>query len=163
MRSVALLLLAASITVVDQLTKWYVWTHFRLNESRPALGTIFSWTYCHNRGGAFSILSGNRAFFLLAGTVISIYLAWSIPKISRSQPITALCYALILGGAIGNLIDRSLYGYVVDFVDFHWWPVFNFADSAITVGITTLAVLMLFSSEHRPTTPVPTEQPAHNL
>ena len=61
----------------------------------------------------------------------------------------ALAYALILGGAVGNLIDRGLYGYVVDFIDFHWWPVFNLADSAITIGITLLALSILLGKDHQ--------------
>ena len=143
-RLIAISILAA---LTDQTSKWYVWTHFRLGESRPALGTLFSWTYCHNYGGAFSILNGARWFFLLAGAVISVYLIRSLPRVAQGHPAPALAYALILGGAIGNMIDRSLYGYVVDFIDFHWWPVFNIADSCITVGITLLAISMLLGKD----------------
>lgn len=142
--------LSVFITVADQLTKWYVWTHFHLGESRVALGTIFSWTYCHNTGGAFSILAGSRWFFLLAGTVISLFLIYSMPRVAKGHPAPALAQALILGGAIGNMIDRGLYGYVVDFIDFHWWPVFNLADSAITVGITMLGISILLGKDQEP-------------
>jgi signal peptidase II len=142
-----LLALSALVAVCDQLTKWIVWTHFRLGETRPALGTLFSWTYCHNTGGAFSILAGSRWFFLLAGTVISLFLIRSLPRVAQGHPAPALAHALILGGAIGNMIDRSLYGYVVDFIDFHWWPVFNVADSAITVGIALLAISMMLGKD----------------
>lgn len=142
-----LVAISVLVTVLDQLSKWYIWTHFQLGETRPALGTLFSWTYCHNTGGAFSILAGSRWFFLLAGGLISLYLMMSLPKMARGPKLPALSYALILGGAIGNLIDRSLYGYVVDFIDFHWWPVFNIADSAITVGISLLALSILFGKD----------------
>lgn len=147
MRTRTLIGLAVMTAVLDQATKAWVWTHFRLNETRPALGTIFSWTYCHNQGGAFSILPGARWFFLLAGTLISLYLLYSLPKVAKGHPAPAVAHALILGGAIGNMIDRALYGYVVDFIDFHWWPVFNLADSAITIGIVLLAISMLLGKD----------------
>jgi signal peptidase II len=144
-----LIAIAVLVTVVDQLSKWYVWTHFELGESRPALSTLVSWTYLHNTGGAFSILNGARWFFLSAGVVISLMLVRALPKMAHGHPVPALAYALILGGAVGNLIDRGLYGYVVDFIDFHWWPVFNLADSAITVGITLLALSILLGKDRQ--------------
>lgn len=147
MTTARLVLTAITVTILDQLSKWYVWTHFEYGERRPALGSIFSWTYCHNTGGAFSILPGSRWFFLLAGGLISLYLIHSLPKVAKGHWAPAYAHALILGGAIGNLIDRTLYGYVVDFIDFHWWPVFNIADSAITVGIAVLAGSILFGKE----------------
>ena len=143
MRLSALIAITVLVAVTDQLSKWYVWTHFQLGETQQALSTLFSWTYLHNYGGAFSILTGARWFFLTAGIVISILLARSLPRMAKGHPVPAVAHALILGGAIGNLIDRGLYGYVVDFIDFHWWPVFNLADSAITVGITLLALSIL--------------------
>lgn len=135
------------VTLVDQLSKYFVWTHFQLGETRPALSTLFSWTYLHNRGGAFSILNGARWFFMGAGVLISLLLARALPRMAKGHPAPALAYALILGGAIGNLIDRGCYGYVVDFIDFHWWPVFNLADSAITIGITLLALSILLGKD----------------
>lgn len=150
MNLVRLIALALMVTVSDQLSKWYVWTHLPYGESRPALEPLFSWTYCHNYGGAFSIFPGSRWFFLSAGVLISAYLVYSLPKAAKGHPVPAVAQALILGGAIGNLIDRSLYGYVVDFVDFHWWPVFNVADSAITIGITLLAGSILLGKDQTP-------------
>jgi signal peptidase II len=144
-----LVLIAVSVTLLDQLSKWYVWSHFELRESRPAFSTLLSWTYLHNTGGAFSILNGARWFFLSAGVLISFLLARALPRMAQGHPVPALAYALILGGAVGNLIDRGLYGYVVDFIDFHWWPVFNLADSAITVGITLLALSILLGKDHQ--------------
>ena len=149
MRLRTLITIAVLVTAVDQLSKWYVWTHFQLRESRPALSTLVSWTYLHNTGGAFSVLDGARWFFLTAGIVISLLLMRALPKMAQGHPVPALAYALILGGAVGNLIDRGLYGYVVDFIDFHWWPVFNLADSAITVGITLLALSILLGKDHQ--------------
>ena len=144
-----LVLISVSVTLLDQLSKWYVWTHFALRESRPALSSLVSWTYLHNTGGAFSILSGARWFFLGVGVLISFLLARALPRMAKGHPVPALAYALILGGAVGNLIDRGLYGYVVDFIDFHWWPVFNLADSAITIGITLLALSILLGKDYQ--------------
>ncbi len=144
-----LIFIVVLVTLLDQLSKWWIWSHFRLGETRPALSTLLSWTYLHNTGGAFSILNGARWFFLTAGVAISLMLMRALPKMAQGHPVPALAYALILGGAIGNLIDRGLYGYVVDFIDFHWWPVFNFADSAITVGITLLALSILLGKDHQ--------------
>lgn len=150
MNGLKLLLLAVAITATDQLSKWYVWSHLALHQSVPALGSVFSWTYCHNTGGAFSILAGSRWFFLGVGLLITGYLGWSLPRVAQGHPAPALAHALLLGGAVGNLIDRSLYGYVVDFIDFHWWPVFNVADSAITIGIAVLAIHTLFAKDQPP-------------
>ena len=138
MRIPVLLAITIGIVVLDQLTKWLVWTNLTLNQSVPLFGNVLMLTYCHNTGGAFSLLPGARWFFLTTGVVVSLVLIFSLPKISRQHPVAAVAYALILGGAIGNLIDRSLYGYVVDFLDLGWWPVFNVADSGITVGIALL-------------------------
>lgn len=150
MRLSWLVSIAVLVTALDQISKWLVWTHLKLGETRPALSTLLSWTYLHNTGGAFSILNGARWFFLAAGVAISLMLMRALPKMAKGHPAPALAYALILGGAIGNLIDRGLYGYVVDFIDFHWWPVFNLADSAITVGIFTLALSILLGKDYDP-------------
>ncbi|MFN8613009.1 MAG: signal peptidase II [Vulcanimicrobiota bacterium] len=146
----ALIAVTLLVAGCDQLSKYYVWTHFQLGESRPALSSLFSWTYLHNRGGAFSILNGARWFFLTAGFLISLLLARALPRMAQGHPVPALAYSLILGGAIGNLIDRGCYGYVVDFIDFHWWPVFNLADSAITIGISLLTLSILLGKDQPP-------------
>ena len=154
MRLALLWLLAGLVILADQVSKYYIWTHFQLHESHPAWGSLFSWTYCHNDGGAFSILAGSRWFFIGAGVLISSYLVYSMPKLSRGPLFPALAQALLLGGAIGNLIDRSLYGYVVDFIDFHFWPVFNLADSAITVGISILVISLALEKPEAPASEV---------
>lgn len=130
--------LAGIVTLLDQCTKWWVWTHLALGHKNPVWGPWLSWTYCHNTGGAFSILTGARSFFLFTGGLVSCVLIYSLYQAAEHYRWPAFAYSLILGGAIGNLIDRSLYGYVVDFIDLGWWPVFNLADSAICVGVAVL-------------------------
>jgi signal peptidase II len=132
------------ILVTDQLTKFIVDQTMPLNHSIPVIDNLFSLTYIRNTGAAFGILAGSAAAFRLPFLVLFSLLAIGFIFIMlRRLPdretglITALSF--ILGGAIGNLIDRVLYGEVIDFLDFYWstyhWPAFNLADSFITVGV----------------------------
>lgn len=147
MRLWALLAIATAVLVADQLSKWAVWTHMTLNQSIPILGRGLSLTYCHNTGGAFSMMPGATNFFLITGVVVSIGLICYLPKLKDHHPMPATAYALILGGAIGNLIDRFAYHYVVDFIDLGWWPVFNIADSGITVGVVLLFLALIMGKD----------------
>lgn len=143
----------AAVVVLDQATKLLVDRWMALHESHEVVGGFLRLTYVRNRGAAFGILSDadlpfQAALFsllsLAALAAIALY-AWRLPAESR-LPKAAL--ALIIGGAVGNLIDRMRLGYVIDFVDAyfgaHHWPAFNVADSAITVGVVLLVVDMLW-------------------
>jgi signal peptidase II len=132
------------ILVTDQLTKFIVDQTMPLNHSIPVIDNLFNLTYIRNTGAAFGILAGSAAAFRLPFLLLFSLLAVGFIFIMlRRLPdretglITALSF--ILGGAIGNLIDRVLYGEVIDFLDFYWstyhWPAFNLADSFITVGV----------------------------
>ena len=146
--------LALVILTVDQLTKWAIVSHFTLYESLT-LTSYFNLVRVHNTGAAFSFLSeagGWQRWFLSGIAVAAIgFMGWMLRGARGNTPI-CLALAMILGGAIGNLVDRLLFGYVVDFLQFHWsflevlfrggyFPSFNVADSAISVG----AVLLLWS------------------
>ena len=129
------------VLVLDQCTKLMADSMLELFRSVPGI-PLFDIRLAYNSGAAFSFLgeaSGwQRWFFVtLALVVIGILATW-LRRLPPNQPKTALALALILGGAIGNLIDRLVYGYVIDFIDIHYgswhWPTFNIADSAITVG-----------------------------
>ena len=140
------------IIALDQLTKMIVDHTMRLHASIPIIDGLFSLTYVRNTGAAFGIFSRtHQAFrlpFLVLVSVVAIGFILVMLRRLREQEtgmITAL--AFILGGALGNLIDRLLHGEVIDFLDFYWanyhWPAFNLADSFITVGVTiTLYFLM---------------------
>jgi signal peptidase II len=138
--------LAVVIVVVDQITKWSVQVHLQLNNLPvPAVGRFLYLTHTHNTGGAFSLFqAGNKIFILVAGLAI-LALIYAYHKMKRTDLLVSAALALALGGAIGNLIDRVRFGYVVDFFDIQAgtgrsiWPIFNIADSAITVGIFLLA------------------------
>jgi len=132
------------ILASDQLTKVIVDSTIPLNHSIPIIENLFNLTYVRNTGAAFGILAGSHAAFRLPFLVMFSLLAIGfIVMMLRRLPdretglITAL--AFILGGAVGNLIDRIAYGEVIDFLDFYWsrfhWPAFNLADSFITVGV----------------------------
>jgi signal peptidase II len=137
--------LLITIIFLDQLTKWLVDRTMPLYRSNPIIDGFFNLTYIRNTGAAFGILAGSGAAFRLPFLMLFSLLAIGfILVMLRRLPeretglISAL--AFILGGAIGNLIDRFAYGEVIDFLDFYWgsyhWPAFNVADSFITIGVT---------------------------
>ena len=132
--------LSALVIVLDQLSKAWITNHFYFGESFTVLG-VFNLVLAHNTGAAFSFLSEaggvQRWLFSIIAIIAS---AWIILLLRKhgAQVLFALALSMILGGALGNLIDRISYGYVVDFLSFHWdehyFPAFNLADSAITCG-----------------------------
>lgn len=149
-RSLPWFALAAAVVVVDQLTKW--WALAVLPLQRPVeVAPFFNLTLVYNRGAAFSFLAGaggwQRVFFIVLAVAIAIVIAVWLARSAWRRRGLAAALAPILGGAIGNVIDRVRFGYVVDFLDFHaagWhWPAFNVADSAITLGAVALLVVSL--------------------
>jgi signal peptidase II len=130
---------AALILSLDQFTKFLVTKNLSLNESVPVIRGLLYITLIHNRGAAFGIFKNQISLFILTATFAIIMIYFNLEKTKeglRSLYGASLC--LILAGAVGNLIDRLFLGYVVDFLDFRIWPVFNVADSAITVGAILL-------------------------
>lgn len=140
------LALSALVVLLDQLSKMWITNHFNYGESLYVLD-VFNLVLVHNTGAAFSFLSDaggvQRWIFSVIAVIASIWIIWLLRKHS-SQMLFALALSLILGGALGNLIDRISFGYVVDFLSFHWdeyyFPAFNLADSAITCGAFLLIV-----------------------
>jgi signal peptidase II len=134
---------------LDQASKLIIDNVMQLYESR-AVFAFFNLTYVHNTGAAFSFLSdaGGWQRWLFAGLAVgmSIVISVWLTRLKPNETFIAIALSLILGGAIGNLVDRLAYGYVIDFLDIYYgnwhWPAFNIADSAITVGV----VLMLIDS-----------------
>lgn len=141
------LALAAVLVVLDTWTKHLASTHLALYRPLEVTGWL-NLTLAHNEGAAFSFLAGaggwQRWFFSVVAIVISGILMiwlWRLPNRSRLLPVAI---SLVLGGAIGNLIDRLRFGYVVDFIDVHYggwhWPAFNLADSVIVIGVILLLI-----------------------
>jgi signal peptidase II len=139
--------LSAVVVLVDQLTKALASNLLRLYEAVPVLPGV-NLTLMHNTGAAFSFLSDEdgwqRWFFAVIAVAVSVMLVLWLKRLSPAQRWLSIAVALVIGGAIGNLWDRFMLGYVVDFIDLYagrWhWPAFNVADSAITVGAVMLLI-----------------------
>ena len=155
------LAVSVALVVLDQVLKSWVSREMPFGSSY-AVTSFFNIVYVHNPGAAFSFLADaggwQRWFFLAIAIAASVFLAWMLRRgvSSRSETIA---YVAILGGALGNAVDRVRLGYVVDFLDFHWrgwhWPAFNSADAYITVGVILLlgaAYLQWRSERVRPST-----------
>lgn len=148
--------LAALVIVLDQVSKLWITAHFVLGESLRVL-PVFDLVRAHNTGAAFSFLhdAGGIQRWLFSGIAVaaSVWISMLLRK-HAAETMFALALSLILGGALGNLIDRIAYGHVVDFLAFHWdehyFPAFNVADSAITLG----AALLIFDGLHTARHPV---------
>jgi signal peptidase II len=134
------------ILSLDQLTKSLVTRNLSLSHSLPLIKGVFHLTLVHNRGAAFGILKNQIPLFIFTA-ILAIFLIYSSLKNNRYGKFYSLSLSLILAGALGNLIDRSCFGYVIDFLDFRIWPVFNIADSAITIGAILLGLSILKRKE----------------
>ena len=141
------LLPAAIVIILDQLTKQVFWRSFDVGQSTAVIDGIFRITLVKNAGAAFGVFEGGRPFFILASlvaTVVLIYIGYRLPSEDRYKRILL---GLILGGAVGNLIDRIYAGEVIDFLEIgiagYWWPVFNVADIAVSVGAVLLLIYLV--------------------
>jgi len=143
--------LAALLVVADQVTKVLILANYQLGDS-TFITSFFNIVRVHNTGAAFSFLADaggwQRWFFTAVGVAAAVFIVWML-RTHPGEKLFAFALACILGGAIGNVIDRLLHGYVVDWLDFHWgflsgmfpgghFPAFNLADAAITVGAISL-------------------------
>src|SRR4051812_761082 len=136
-------LLAAVVVVLDQLTKGVVRNNLPLGESWPSESWLVKITHVTNTGAAFGVLQGQDAFLTVTAVVgmAAIVFYYAFPP--TEHPLVRLSLGLLLGGAIGNLIDRLRFGEVTDFIHFPHYPAFNVADSCITVGIIVIAGFFL--------------------
>jgi signal peptidase II len=144
---------ALAVLALDQITKHWIASRFPLYETQPLISGFFNLVHVRNRGMAFGIMNRPGADWgftlLLCATLgaVALLLFWFY-RLKSEDKGTAIPLSLILGGAIGNLLDRMRLGEVIDFLDFYigpyHWPAFNVADSAITVGTLWLAVSLLF-------------------
>ncbi|GLR65130.1 signal peptidase II [Marinospirillum insulare] len=144
-RNLPWVLIAVVVIGLDLATKAWVTSHFSYGQRLEVL-PVFDLVLLHNTGAAFSFLaesSGWQRWFFVGIAVVASLIIWGwLNRLESHEKLTALALALILGGALGNLHDRFFYGYVVDFLAFHWqhsyFPAFNLADSAITLGAMLL-------------------------
>ncbi len=146
--------LSALVILLDQISKLWIVNHFANQESMTIL-SVFDLTLMHNTGAAFSFLSDaggmQRWLFTAIAIIASLSIAWLLKK-HETEILFSFALSLILGGALGNLIDRINHGYVIDFLLFHWnahyFPAFNLADSAITCGAGMLIWQSLMEKKH---------------
>ena len=130
-------IIVLTILFLDQLTKFIISRNFSFLQSVPVIPRVFHLTLVANRGAAFGILK-NQTLLFVATSLFAVILIFSALRDNRQRKLYKFSLSLILSGALGNLIDRLRLGYVIDFLDFRIWPVFNIADSAITVGAVLL-------------------------
>ena len=148
---------AGLVMALDQGTKWLASAALALGE-RVAVLPFFSWVLWHNDGAAFSIMSGlggwQRWFFVALAGGFSIFIVYELRRLRVGDWPQGLAYGLILGGALGNMIDRLTSGYVVDFILFHYgswyFPAFNLADAALTCGATLWILCMIRDARASP-------------
>jgi signal peptidase II len=146
------IVLSAAIVAADQITKQLVARHLELHDSREILSGLVSLTHVRNRGAAFGFLSNADLpyqailFSLLSLAALGAIAVYAF-KLPAAQKAPQIALSLIMGGAVGNLIDRMVHGYVIDFVDVYWrshhWPAFNVADSCISIGVGILILDLL--------------------
>uniref|UniRef100_UPI00405613EF signal peptidase II n=1 Tax=Candidatus Electrothrix sp. TaxID=2170559 RepID=UPI00405613EF len=151
-------IIMALVVVGDQLTKVWILDNFALYDSRVIIPGFFNLTFLRNTGAAFGMLSDmpllwRQIFFITIAAVALVTLVVMQRKMGKENAWYTVCFALIGGGAVGNVIDRVLYGSVVDFLDVYigkyHWPAFNVADSGITVGVTIFLLLQFFEKEEK--------------
>jgi signal peptidase II len=169
MRRYWILWISLAVFILDQLSKWIVQSNMELYGSIMVLGDFFRLTYVENPGMAFGIQVGNNLFFTVFALLASVAIVYYLLQLRADQRLARLALALILGGALGNLLDRILRGKVVDFFDCEFfdvhipafklaflhfpgydlerWPVFNVADMAVTIGMLCLLTVILFEKE----------------
>lgn len=146
------LLIMVFITVADQVTKEWVRSSFALGESQAVLSGFFSLTYVRNTGAAWGMMGGQNTWLALLSVVMLVVMVWFRKSFLSDRLIHRVTLGLMMGGIMGNLLDRVRLEWVTDFLDFyvgtHHWPAFNIADSAICTGVC----LYLLTSWRAPTT-----------
>lgn len=156
------LVLVVAIVALDQATKAIVDRTMPLYHSIPVIDSIFSLTYIRNTGAAFGFLARSgelfRRTFLIGFSVLAIgFIILMLRRLPQGEKLLTVALGFILGGAIGNLIDRLLYGEVIDFLDFYWshyhWPAFNVADSFISIGVVVILFRLALTRGEDPFAP----------
>lgn len=142
-----IILISFIVIIIDFITKLIISNNLVMNSSVEIIPNFFSLTYTHNYGGAWSIFNNNTLAITIISFIVIMGIIYYLLKNKVTKKIEVIGYSLLLGGAIGNLIDRIVYGYVIDFLDFYIFkydfPIFNVADIGIVVGIILLLVSMI--------------------
>lgn len=133
--------IALIAAILDQLTKFAVMQNAGINDSIPVIENIFHITYVTNTGSAFGLFKDLNLLFILISIAVMTILVYFLKKVKEESKIEQVLSGLLLGGIIGNLADRIMLGHVIDFIDFRIWPVFNIADSLITISVIGLIAI----------------------
>jgi len=138
-------LTATSVLILlDRLTKWWAGSSLTYGHPQPLIGQAIRLTRVHNVGGAFGLFPGSGILLLVVSAVVSVVLIFLLATRRVHGLWTRLGVSVVLAGAIGNLIDRLMYGFVLDFFEIRGFPVFNLADACISVGAALIIITMLF-------------------
>lgn len=140
---ICLILVASLVIIIDRFAKFLVFNNLLEGQSIEVVSKVFHITLVLNTGAAFGLFKEKNQFFIVSSFVVITLILLYVFFDKEKDVVKLSALGLILGGAAGNLIDRLLFGYIIDFLDFRIWPVFNIADSAITVG-SLLLILRLF-------------------
>ncbi|MGF3072294.1 signal peptidase II [Facklamia sp. P12945] len=142
-------IITAIIVILDQALKIWTQNHLTLNQTLEIIPDFFQLNYIHNTGAGWGLFAGQRFFLIGVTFLVIFYLVYLIWKNRYHSPWTKLAYALLLGGAVGNLIDRLVRGYVVDMLQIRLFdfPIFNLADVALTLGVILLIIMVIWTEE----------------
>ncbi|MBI2129549.1 signal peptidase II [Candidatus Woesearchaeota archaeon] len=140
--SLMFFLMPILVVLFDQITKFLIKNYLALSQSLPIIKNIAYFTHIQNTGAGFGLFRNFNSVLIWTSVIVIGVILYNYDKIIKNKT-TAIALSLILGGAVGNLIDRIFLGYVVDFIDFRVWPAFNVADSAVTIGVLILIVHFL--------------------
>jgi signal peptidase II len=132
------------VLIVDRLTKYFLFRNLSEGESVRLVPGILHITLVLNSGAAFGLFKDRSVFFMVFSALVILFISIYMLRGGCKDLPVLIALSLILGGAAGNLIDRALFGYVIDFLDFRIWPVFNIADASITIGAFILAIRLVF-------------------
>ena len=134
--------IALIAVLIDQITKLLIKTNFQLNQGIPLVKDVFHLRYIRNFGAGFGIMQQQTWILIFISITVIGVILYYLDRIKDKEILLQFLVGFILGGTIGNLIDRIAYGSVIDFLDFRIWPVFNFADGFVTIGIIGLVVYL---------------------
>ena len=137
------------VVLLDQASKYLIGANMQLGQSLPIVEGLVYATYVRNPGAAFSILQGQRWFFLLMTPLVLAVMLWFLRGVPKNDKLQRIALALFCGGALGNYIDRLRFGAVTDFIDFRFFPVFNVADSCIVIGVFLLGWCLLIRNRDK--------------
>lgn len=147
MKSVLYYIIAFFVILLDQITKWLVVRNMEIGQSITIIDSFLYLTSHRNKGAAWGILQGQMFFFYIITIIVVIGIIYYIQKYAKQEPLLGVALGLMLGGAIGNFIDRLFRKEVVDFINTfiftYDFPIFNIADASLTIGVTILFIYML--------------------